>query len=80
MPKKLKRVLLFITGIFFIFFGLLGLVLPFLQGILFLVIGLILLSLWSPCMREWMYKHTMRYPKIHEVVEKVEKLIEKIIG
>jgi len=38
----------------FIIFGLVGLVLPFLQGILFLAIGFILLSLWSPRIREYM--------------------------
>ncbi|MFH1704467.1 MAG: hypothetical protein ABH861_00630 [Patescibacteria group bacterium] len=80
MPKKLKRVLLFIVGIFFILLGFVGLVAPFLQGILFLTIGIVLLSMWSPCMREYMYKHTKRCPKLHAVVERVEKWIVKIIG
>jgi uncharacterized protein len=80
MRKKLKRATVLVAGIVFIFFGLIGLVLPFLQGILFLAIGLILLSLWSPKIREFVDRHTIKYPKIHKVVREVETWVVRYIG
>lgn len=80
MHKHLKRVLVLSAGIFCILLGLVGLVLPFVQGLLFLAIGILLLSLYSPSMREWMYTHTKRFPKFHAVVEKVEDWVVRIIG
>lgn len=80
MYKDLKRTLLLLVGIIFILLGLLGLALPFLQGFLFLAIGLILLSLHSPKIREWTDVHTKRYPKLHMVVDRMEKWIVSIIG
>jgi len=80
MPKEIKRVLVLGAGVIFLILGVLGLALPFLQGILFLVIGLILLSLASSKARKWIESHTIRYPKIHALVEKTEKWITGIIG
>lgn len=80
MYKQLKRQFILILGILFIILGLLGLALPFLQGFLFLVIGFILLSLHSPKIRAWADVHTVRYPKIHAAIQRVEKWIVKIVG
>lgn len=64
----------------FIVLGIAGMVLPFLQGFLFLAIGIILLSLWSPAVREFMDTHTIKYPKLHKLVKDVESRVVKIIG
>jgi len=80
MPKKLKRALILTAGIVFIIFGLIGLVLPFLQGILFLAIGFILLSLWSPRIREYLDRHTIRFPRVHKVIRDVEGWVVRLIG
>ena len=60
--------------------GVVSLALPFLQGILFILVGLFLLSTFSPTMREWIEKHTRRFPKVHEAVLKVQQFISRIIG
>ncbi|RJQ35314.1 DUF454 family protein [Candidatus Parcubacteria bacterium] len=80
MNPHVKRVLLFFFAFLFIALGVLGLVLPFLQGFLFLAIGLILLSIASPRARAWIESHTRKYPKVHAMVEKIEKRITNIIG
>ena len=80
MKKNVKRAIIITIGVAFVILGLVGLVLPFLQGILFLVIGLLLLSAFSPTLREWMQKHTRKYPKLHHWVLKAEGWIEQVIG
>ena len=80
MPKEVKRMLVAAVGVGFIPLGIAGLALPFLQGFLFLAIGLILLSISSPRFRSWAIVHTVRYPKIHRALEKIEKWILGIIG
>ena len=80
MLKQTKRAAVLIVGFIFVLFGILGLFLPFLQGILFLVIGLLLLSAYSPKLREWMQMHTRKYPKLHYWVVRAEAWIERILG
>ncbi len=80
MNKEFKRVLVIVAAVVFIVLGLVGLALPFLQGFLFLAIGLILLSISSPRFRAWAMVHTVRYPKTHRALEKIEKWILGIIG
>jgi len=80
MPKELKRILVLSAGFIFVILGLVGLALPFLQGVLFLVIGFILLSISSPTVRRWMDSHTLRYPKLHAIVQRTERWITGIIG
>jgi len=80
MRKKIKRTLLLLTAMLFIVAGIAGLVLPFLQGILFLAIGIILLSLYSPSAREWLEKHTVKFPQLHRMIQKIEGWIVSIIG
>lgn len=80
MKNHIKRTFIFILACVFIILGIIGLVLPFLQGFLFLAVGILLLSLYSPSLRTWMDKHTVRYPKLHQAVLKVEGWIVQIIG
>ncbi len=67
-------------GVAFLLLGLAGLVLPILQGWLFLIIGLLLLSAYSPSLRAWIEKHTVKYPKVHHWVGRADHWIERIIG
>jgi uncharacterized membrane protein YbaN (DUF454 family) len=80
MIKQTKRIIIFFIGLVFLFFGIVGLFLPFLQGILFLIIGLLLLSIFSPTLREWVEHHTRKYPTVHESVLKMQKFINRIVG
>ena len=80
MMRHTKRAFIFFIGLIFLFFGVVGLFLPFLQGILFIAIGLLLLSTYSPTLREWVERHTRKYPKVHEAVVKVQQFITRIIG
>ncbi len=80
MNREFKRILVIVAAVAFIVLGLLGLALPFLQGFLFLAIGLILLSISSPRFRAWAITHSVRYPKTHAMLEKIEKWVLGIIG
>ena len=80
MNQHLKRILVLTVGIVCIVLGFAGLALPFLQGFLFLAIGFILISMVSPAVRTWMEHHTRKFPKVHAMVEKIEKKITDIIG
>ncbi|OGC84632.1 hypothetical protein A3F55_03110 [Candidatus Adlerbacteria bacterium RIFCSPHIGHO2_12_FULL_53_18] len=80
MIKHTKRIIIFTIGVFLLLLGVVSLALPFLQGILFILVGLFLLSTFSPTMREWIEKHTRRFPKVHEAVLKVQQFISRIIG
>jgi uncharacterized protein len=80
MKKKIKRIVVVGLGIFFLLLGLVGLALPVLQGWLFIVIGLLLLSMYSPRLRGWIHDHTVKYPKIHQFVDKAESWVVRVIG
>lgn len=80
MKREFKRAAISVGAIIFIVLGLIGLALPFLQGFLFLAIGLILFSISSPRFRKWAIVHTVRYPKTHAALEKIEKWVLSIIG
>jgi len=60
--------------------GLAGLALPFLQGFLFLAISALLFSLYSPTLRAWIDKHTIRYPRIHAFVDKAQQFVTRVFG
>lgn len=80
MNQRLKRILVYIAAILFLVLGVLGLALPFLQGFLFIAIGLILLSIVSPSSRQWWEVHTRKWPKLHELIVRMEARITKLIG
>jgi len=67
--SRWKRLLILISGWFFIFLGILGLFLPILQGILFLAIGSYLLSLESPWVRKKLLQFRRRYPKLGKTLD-----------
>ena len=80
MSKKIKKILILTTGIIFIIFGLLGLILPFLQGILFLIIGFILISFYFPKIRLLIKKHLEQHSHLSPTINKIELWIIKFIG
>lgn len=80
MKYHAKKILVFALAVIFIALGLVGLALPFLQGFLFLAIGVLLLSMYSPTVRQWLDARTVRYPKIHAVILKVESWFKRILG
>lgn len=80
IKKELKRILVLTLATAFLLLGLAGLVLPVLQGWLFLAISAILFSMYSPSMRAWMDKHTVRYPKLHRVISKAQDWTTKVFG
>ena len=80
IKKNIKRIAVVTLGVTFLLLGLVGLVLPVFQGLLFLVIGLLLLSAYSPSLRQWIQDHTVKYPKLHAWAGKAEGWIERIIG
>jgi uncharacterized protein len=80
LKQNLKRIFIITLGVLFIVLGLAGLVLPVLQGWLFLAIGAILLSMYSPGLRAWMDKHTVKYPKLHAFVGRAHAWTERVFG
>ncbi len=80
MRRHIKRITFIVVGVLFVLLGFVGIVLPVLQGFLFLAIGLIFLSISSPRFRVWIESHTRRYPKVHAVIEKLERWIVSIVG
>ena len=80
MRKKIKKVAILGTGVFFIALGVIGLFLPVLQGILFIAIGFLFLSFYFPSHRLKLNKYIEKYPNISKTIEKVEKWLSKIIG
>jgi uncharacterized protein len=78
--KKLKRLAVLMAGVGSILIGLIGFVVPILQGWFFLAIGVILLSIWSPRIREYMDRHTLRYPRLHKVIKDIEGWVIGKIG
>lgn len=80
MQRVMKKLFIQTLAVFFLIIGLIGLALPFLQGFLFLAIGLILLSITSPAVRQWSQKHTVKYPRFHNIEQKVTAWVTKIIG
>jgi uncharacterized membrane protein YbaN (DUF454 family) len=65
---KVKGVVIWILGWFFIGLGILGLFLPFLQGVLFIMIGLAILSTRSRTIQRFLKVLENRYPQYYEKV------------
>lgn len=78
--KQLKRILVLTLATIFLLLGLAGLVLPLLQGWLFLVISALLFSMYSPSLRTWIYRRTIKYPNIHTLVVRAEGWTAKVFG
>lgn len=80
MIRHTKRALIFFIGFFLIAFGLAAFALPIIPGIALIIVGVLLLSTFSPTLREWVEGHTRRFPKVHEVVVKIQQFISRVIG
>lgn len=80
LRKQLKRIIVLSIATLFLLLGLAGLVLPVLQGWFFLALSLILFSLYSPALRAWIDRHTIKYPKIHAFVGKANDWTTKVFG
>ncbi|HVU80105.1 MAG TPA: hypothetical protein VHD37_01950 [Candidatus Paceibacterota bacterium] len=80
MIRQTKRAVVFIIALLFLALGVVGLVLPFLQGLLFLAVGFILLFFLFPSLREQTQRRTVKYPKFHAMMLKLEDFIGRILG
>lgn len=80
MVRHTKRALIIILAIIFFILGLIGLVLPVLQGWLFFAICAVLVSIVSPRFQTWAEHHTRKFPKVHQIVVKIESYIRGIVG
>ena len=72
MNPRIKRLMIWCLGWFFIILGIIGLFLPILQGILFLLVGLYLLSSTSPWAARLLDKLRNRFPKINKTFEEAK--------
>ena len=80
IKKQLKKVFILTLATLFLLLGLAGLVLPVLQGWLFLAISALLFSMYSPALRAWMDKHTVKYPMLHKFVGRANDWTTKVFG
>ena len=80
MIKNLKRTLLLILGVLCLVLAVVGAALPFLQGWFFLILGILLISICVPQVRTYMERHTRKYPKLHEMVERIDRWLRSTIG
>ena len=78
MARSLKRYVILSLGWFFVFLGILVLLLPILQGILFLLIGFILLSRESEWAKRQLEKLKSRYPRFAEKYDEAEPRAERL--
>ncbi len=78
--RQTKRALIFIVAILLIVLGIIGLVLPFLQGLLFLAAGAVLLFILFPSLREEGHRRTVKYPKVHAFLLRVEDKLREMLG
>lgn len=53
---------------------------PLIPGFIFIGFGIMLLSIYSPRMRNWLESHTRRWPKLHALIEKMQVWADKSIG
>jgi len=72
MSVKLKKFIILTAGWFFLFVGILGLVLPFIQGILFIILGLYLLSNQLQWAKNILNKIRNRYPVLFNKIKGIK--------
>lgn len=80
IKRQLKKVIVLTLASLFFILGLAGLILPVLQGWLFLSISALLFSMYSPRMRAWIDRHTVKYPKLHAFVGRANSWVERVFG
>ncbi|MDP2648989.1 MAG: hypothetical protein Q8P19_03775 [bacterium] len=80
MKKQAKRAAIFAVGLAFIPIGVVSLALPLSPGLLFLALAVILLSIASPSIQAWLERRTRNHPKLHRVVEGMQRRVGRFIG
>lgn len=80
MRHHIKRITVQAVGILLIVLGIAGLALPFLQGILLIITGLLLLSLYSPRLKEIAHRLASGHPRAGHYLHKVERFLERVLG
>lgn len=80
LKRQLKRIIVLSLATVFFVLGVAGSVLPVLQGWFFFAISAILFSMYSPVLRRWIDKHTVKYPKLHAVVGRAQHWTERVFG
>lgn len=80
VKKQLKKILVLAVATVFFALGLAGLVLPVLQGWFFLAISALLFSMYSPTLRAFIDRHTVKYPKLHAFVERAQGWTTRVFG
>ncbi len=80
IKRQIKKAFILTVATAFLLLGLAGLVLPILQGWLFLAISAILFSMYSPSLRAWIERRTVKYPRIHTFVGKAQDWTTKVFG
>lgn len=69
-----------LSALFFLMLGAIGFMLPFLPGFIFVAIALILFSLLSLTLRDYIEKHTVRYPALHQLIAKMDAAVRRVVG
>ena len=80
MIKHTKRTFIFLIGILCVVIGLAGLILPIIPGLVFLAIAVIIFSLFFPSIGEKARHHTVKHPKLHAAIERLEERVRNIVG
>lgn len=75
-----KRIVLNVSGWFFLAVGSVGVFLPILQGVAFIVLGAYLLSLHSPWFHNKLHALKQRYPSIAKPLERADAWVRKQFG
>jgi len=80
LKRQIKRLIVLTLAVIFFLLGIVGSILPVLQGWFFFAISAILFSMYSPRLRGWIDQHTVKYPKLHAVVERAHGWTTKVFG
>ncbi len=80
MIKHTKRTLIFILAVLFVVIGIAGLILPLIPGLVFIAVALVIFSLFFPIIGEKVRHHTVRYPKLHAIIERLDERVRRIVG
>lgn len=80
VKKQLKKIFILTLASVLFVLGLAGLVLPVLQGWLFLAISALLFSMYSPALRAWLDRTTVKYPKLHAFVGRAQEWTTRVFG
>ncbi len=80
MKKKIKKGAIFVAALLFFAAGIIGSLLPILPGFVFIAIAFILLSIISLSFKTYVDHHTSKYPKIHQLVGKLDTAVRRVVG